>query len=174
MPGPSWAGFLNQAPLADWQQLLIADHPTTAFDVTVQAQILDLMRHMHGNLEARLFSSRNDIGIVSAFCDCLLIMYADRVIESGATLQLFLKLKYPYNQAGQPAVPVLHRKRRDAPHNSRAPPGLSRPIVGCPFAPRCDYPQRNCLLRRFFWKKWCLTINRPACACSSEKSNSRP
>jgi ABC-type dipeptide/oligopeptide/nickel transport system ATPase component len=86
-------------------ELLIADEPTTALDVTVQAQILDLIRKMQRELGSAVIFITHDIGIVSAFCDRVLVMYAGRIIETAPTAQIFYQPKHPYNQALQRSIP---------------------------------------------------------------------
>ncbi len=125
--------------------LLIADEPTTALDVTVQAQILDLIRKMQRDLGSAVIFITHDIGIVSSFCDRVLVMYAGRVLESAPTAQLFYQPKHPYNQALQRAIPALNEKGRDLYTIPGAPPDVSRPIIGCPFAPRCEHAQEKCV-----------------------------
>jgi oligopeptide transport system ATP-binding protein len=126
-------------------ELLIADEPTTALDVTVQAQILDLIRKMQKELGSAVIFITHDIGIVSAFCDRVLVMYAGRIIETAPTAQLFYEPKHPYNQALQRSIPALSEKGRDLYTIPGAPPDVSKPIRGCPFAPRCDYAQEKCV-----------------------------
>ena len=126
-------------------ELLIADEPTTALDVTVQAQILELIRKMQRDLGSAVIFITHDIGIVSSFCDRVLVMYAGRIIETAPTAQLFYEPKHPYNQALQRAIPALNAKGRDLYTIPGAPPDVSKPIRGCPFAPRCDYAQEKCV-----------------------------
>ena len=126
-------------------ELLIADEPTTALDVTVQAQILELIRKMQRDLGTAVIFITHDIGIVSSFCDRVLVMYAGRIIETAPTEQLFYEPKHPYNQALQRAIPALNAKGRDLYTIPGAPPDVSKPIHGCPFAPRCDYAQEKCV-----------------------------
>ncbi len=133
--------------------LLIADEPTTALDVTVQAQILDLIRKMQRDLGSAVIFITHDIGIVSGFCDRVLVMYAGRIVESAPTAQLFYEPKHPYNQALQRAIPALNEKGRDLYTIPGAPPDVSRPITGCPFAPRCEYAQEKCVSSEILLKE---------------------
>ena len=126
-------------------ELLIADEPTTALDVTVQAQILELIRKMQRNLGSAVIFITHDIGIVSAFCDRVLVMYAGRVLEAAPTTKLFYEPKHPYNQALQRAIPALNEKGRELYTIPGAPPDVSRSITGCPFAPRCEYALEKCV-----------------------------
>lgn len=133
------------AALITKPKLLIADEPTTALDVTVQAQILELIRKMQRQLGTAVIFITHNIGIVSGFCDHVLIMYAGRIIESAPTAGIFYQPKHPYNQALQKAVPGLHEKGEELYTIPGAPPDVSKPIDGCPFAPRCEYAQKKCV-----------------------------
>jgi oligopeptide transport system ATP-binding protein len=133
--------------------LLIADEPTTALDVTVQAQILDLIRKMQRELGTAVIFVTHDIGIVSSFCDRVLIMYAGRIVESAPTSQIFYEPKHPYTAALQRSIPALHEKGETLYTIPGAPPDLAKPIQGCPFAPRCDYAQEKCVVSEIFLKE---------------------
>jgi oligopeptide transport system ATP-binding protein len=126
-------------------ELLIADEPTTALDVTVQAQILELIRKLQQDLGSAVIFITHDIGIVSSFCDRVLVMYAGRVIETAPTEQIFYAPKHPYTVALQRAIPALNEKGRDLYTIPGAPPDVSKPIRGCPFAPRCEFAQEKCV-----------------------------
>ncbi len=128
-------------------QLLIADEPTTALDVTVQAQILDLIKSMQtksGGM-AVIFVT-HDLGIVSGFCDRVLVMYAGNIVEAATTQDLFYDTRHPYTKALQKAVPSLQAKGGELYTISGEPPDMSRPLPGCPFAPRCAYAKEECRL----------------------------
>ena len=134
-------------------KLLLADEPTTALDVTVQAQVLDLIRKMQNELGTAVILITHDIGIVSGFCDRVLIMYAGRIVEAGSTPKIFFEPKHPYNQALQRSVPALHRKGEKLYAIPGAPPDLSRPICGCPFAPRCEHAKEKCVTSEILLKE---------------------
>jgi oligopeptide transport system ATP-binding protein len=125
--------------------LLIADEPTTALDVTVQAQILELIRKMQRELGTAVILITHDIGIVSGFCDRVLVMYAGRIVESASTAQIFYEPEHPYNQALQKSIPALHKKEESLYTLPGSPPDLSKPIPGCPFAPRCEFAEEKCV-----------------------------
>jgi oligopeptide transport system ATP-binding protein len=125
--------------------LLIADEPTTALDVSVQAQILELIQKMQRELGTAVVLITHDIGIVAGYCDRVLIMYAGRIVESAPTSEIFYEPKHPYNQALQRSIPALHSRGEKLHAIPGAPPDLSRSIQGCPFAPRCDYAQEKCV-----------------------------
>jgi oligopeptide transport system ATP-binding protein len=134
-------------------KLLIADEPTTALDVTVQAQILELIRKMQDELGTAVIFITHDIGIVSGFCDRVLIMYAGRIVESAPTAQIFYEPKHPYNQALQRAIPALNEKGEELYTIPGAPPDLSKPTTGCPFAPRCEYVLEKCVSSEVFLRE---------------------
>ena len=90
--------------------LLIADEPTTALDVTVQAQILELMKKMRSELGMAVILISHDLGVVSGFCDRVMVMYAGRVMESAPTEDLFYDTKHPYTRALQKSIPALQAK----------------------------------------------------------------
>jgi len=125
-------------------QLLIADEPTTALDVTVQAQILELIRKLQNELGTAMVFVTHDVGLVAGFCDRVLVMYAGRIVESAPTSGIFYEPKHPYNQALQRSIPALHKKGETLYTIPGSPPDLSKPIHGCPFAPRCEFAQEKC------------------------------
>ena len=125
-------------------EILIADEPTTALDVTVQAQILELIRKMQQERGTAVILITHDIGIVSSFCDRVLVMYAGRIVEEASTEQLFYQPKHPYNQALQRAIPALNERGAELSTIPGSPPDVSKPIEGCPFAPRCEYALEKC------------------------------
>ena len=125
-------------------EILIADEPTTALDVTVQAQILELIRKMQQERGTAVILITHDIGIVSSFCDRVLVMYAGRIVEEASTEELFYQPKHPYNQALQRAIPALNERGTELSTIPGSPPDASKLIEGCPFAPRCEYALEKC------------------------------
>ena len=124
--------------------LLIADEPTTALDVTVQAQILELIKKMQNELGMAVILISHDLGVVSGFCDRVQVMYAGRIVESAATDDLFYHPLHPYTKALQKARPSLQAKGAELYTIPGLPPDLSNPIAGCAFAPRCEHAQDEC------------------------------
>ena len=126
-------------------RLLIADEPTTALDVTVQAQILDLLARERQARHMAMILITHDLGVVAGRTDEVAVMYAGRVVERAPTRALFKHMRSPYAEALMQAIPKLH-----APPHSRlaaiggAPPDPTRPAPGCPFSPRCRYAQDRC------------------------------
>ncbi len=124
--------------------LLIADEPTTALDVTVQAQILELMKKMRSELGMAVILISHDLGVVSGFCDRAMVMYAGRVMETARTEDLFYQTRHPYTQALQRSIPALHAKGTELYTIRGAPPDMLHLQAGCPFAPRCDFAVDYC------------------------------
>jgi oligopeptide transport system ATP-binding protein len=125
-------------------EILIADEPTTALDVTVQAQILELIRRRQKELGTAIIFITHDLGVVASFCRRVNVMYAGRVVESGFTEDIFAAPLHPYNAALQQSIPALHRKGESLFTIPGAPPNLSRAITGCSFAPRCPFAADLC------------------------------
>ncbi len=124
--------------------LLIADEPTTALDVTVQAQILELIKKMQKELGMAVILISHDLGIVSGACDRVMVMYAGRAMESAATEPLFYKTRHPYTKALQLSIPALQLKGQTLHTIPGAPPDAMHQPPGCPFAPRCDHAIDDC------------------------------
>jgi oligopeptide transport system ATP-binding protein len=124
--------------------LLIADEPTTALDVTVQAQILELIRKMQNELGMAVILVSHDLGIVSGFCNRVMVMYAGRVMESARTDDLFYDTKHPYTRGLQNSIPALQMKGRELHTIPGQPPDPHHPLPGCPFAPRCGHAVEYC------------------------------
>jgi oligopeptide transport system ATP-binding protein len=126
-------------------ELLIADEPTTALDVTVQAQILELIKKMQRELGMAVIFITHDLGVVSGLCDRVQVMYAGRIVESADTRTLFYSPRHPYTRALQRSIPALQDKGTEL-HTIRGlPPDLSKPLPGCPFAPRCEFALEKCV-----------------------------
>jgi oligopeptide transport system ATP-binding protein len=124
--------------------LLIADEPTAALDVTVQAQILDLMKKMRQELGMAILLVSHDLGVVAGCCDRVIVLYAGRVMESARTGELFRDTKHPYTRALQKSIPALQVKGRELYTIAGSPPDLLHPPPACPFAPRCGYVVDYC------------------------------
>ncbi|MFN7140786.1 MAG: ABC transporter ATP-binding protein [Limisphaerales bacterium] len=124
--------------------LLIADEPTTALDVTVQAQILELIKRMQKEIGMAVILISHDLGVVSGFCDRVNVMYAGRIMERAEIADLFTRTKHPYTRALQKSIPALQPKGADLYTIPGMPPDLSRVIRGCPFVPRCEFAQPKC------------------------------
>jgi oligopeptide transport system ATP-binding protein len=125
-------------------ELLIADEPTTALDVTVQAQILELIKKMQRELGMAVIFITHDLGVVSGLCDRVQVMYAGRIVESADTRSLFYEPKHPYTRALQRSIPSMQAKGAELYTIAGMPPDVSKPLPGCPFAPRCEFAVERC------------------------------
>ena len=126
--------------LACKPKLLIADEPTTALDVTIQAQILDLLRELVAEENAALIMITHDLGVVAGMCERVNVMYAGMFMETGSADQLFASPRHPYTLGLLQSVPRLNAGRRARLHPIEgAPPDMLHPPSACPFQPRCRY-----------------------------------
>ncbi|MBJ7449933.1 MAG: ABC transporter ATP-binding protein [Parachlamydiales bacterium] len=126
-------------------QLLIADEPTTALDVTIQAQILDLMRTMQKKMGMSILLITHDLGVVAGMCDRVMVMYAGKIIEEGTVDQIYSNPEHPYTHALLKSVPRLDSAKLDELDSIKgSPPDLSAPPLGCPFFARCPYAMEMC------------------------------
>jgi peptide/nickel transport system ATP-binding protein len=131
--------------LACEPKLLIADEPTTALDVTIQDQILKLLGRLTAELGMGLLLITHDMGVIASRADRVMVMYAGRIVESGATGTLFRSARHPYSQALLASIPDLKTDRTSALASIPGlPPDLAHPPPGCRFAPRCRYAQPRC------------------------------
>lgn len=126
-------------------QLLIADEPTTALDVTIQAQILDLMKELQKKTGTSIILITHDLGVVAEMCDRVIVMYAGKVIETGTVDDIFYNPQHPYTKGLLRSVPRLDLNR-DEPLTPifGTPPDLLRPPAGCGFTARCESAMRVC------------------------------
>jgi oligopeptide transport system ATP-binding protein len=129
-------------------KILIADEPTTALDVTVQAQILALIKKLQQETGSAVILITHDMGIVAGTCDRVLVMYAGRIVESGPTRDIFYNPRHPYTQALLESLPAAHAKKEALLTIPGLPPDLSQNIDACAFAPRCRYARDICTVRR--------------------------
>ncbi|MEO8285965.1 MAG: ABC transporter ATP-binding protein [Chloroflexota bacterium] len=121
-------------------KLLIADEPTTALDVTIQAQILDLIRRLKSEFNTAVIFITHDLGVVAGLCDRVIVMYGGRIMEEGKTLQMYKDPRHPYTLGLLKSVPRLDEERKERLEPIPGmPPDLVNPIPGCPFYPRCTY-----------------------------------
>jgi oligopeptide transport system ATP-binding protein len=126
--------------LACEPKLLIADEPTTALDVTIQAQILDLLRELVAEQNAALILITHDLGVVAGMCERVNVMYAGMFMESGSAEQLFGSPRHPYTLGLLQSVPRLDAGRRVRLHPIEgSPPNMLNAPAACPFQPRCRY-----------------------------------
>jgi len=131
--------------LACEPQILLADEPTTALDVTVQAQILELLRELRGRTGTAVVLVTHDLGIVAELADRIAVMYAGRIVEEAPVDTLFAASLHPYTDALKRSIPridlALPERMASIPGN---PPNPARLPAGCAFAPRCGYRIERC------------------------------
>ncbi|HEY8080587.1 MAG TPA: ABC transporter ATP-binding protein, partial [Acidimicrobiales bacterium] len=128
-------------------KVLIADEPTTALDVTIQAQILDILDGLREKLGMAVILITHDMGVIAGRTDRVTVMYAGKAAEEASTEVLFSKMRHPYTQALLDSVPDLTDVATDRLRSIPGlPPDLSQEIVGCRFAPRCSYAKADCLV----------------------------
>lgn len=125
-------------------RLLIADEPTTALDVTVQAQIMQLLGEIRDEFGTAIILITHDLGVVAGFCDRTLVMYGGQIMEDGPTEALFANPSHPYTHGLLKAVPRLDRADDALATIAGEPPDMSRLPQGCPFTPRCAKVQNVC------------------------------
>jgi oligopeptide/dipeptide ABC transporter ATP-binding protein len=135
--------------LACGPKLIIADEPTTALDVTIQAQILELMKQLTRRLGVALIIITHNLGVVARYANRVNVMYAGRIVESGPAAQIYHDPRHPYTMALLRSVPRLDRPRqaRLDPVDGQ-PPDLTRLEAGCSFRPRCRFAVEECALSR--------------------------
>lgn len=132
-------------------EILIADEPTTALDVTIQRQVLDLIKTRQEELGTAVIFITHDLAVVSEVCDYVNVMYAGRFVERAPVRELFQHPRHAYTRALQASIPALQTKGEDLYTIPGRPPDLRREINGCAFAPRCETDTRE----------QCLTDSRP-------------
>ncbi len=127
-------------------QILLADEPTTALDVTIQAQILDLLKKIAQEKETSIILITHDLSVIANMCDRVAIMYAGKIVEEASVDALFSTPRHPYTQGLLQSIPRLDTPR-DLPlvPIEGKPPNLSTPFKGCAFCPRCSLALRACV-----------------------------
>lgn len=131
--------------LACKPRLLIADEPTTALDVTIQDQILTLIKNLQQKYNMSVLIITHDMGVVAEICDRVSVMYAGEIVESANVNELFSNPKHPYTQGLIDAIPKLGAKGKILKPIIGTPPDLRLEIKGCPFAERCQFKKEKCL-----------------------------
>jgi oligopeptide/dipeptide ABC transporter ATP-binding protein len=124
--------------------IVIGDEPTTALDVMVQAQILDLLERLRRELGLSLILITHDLSVIAETCDRVLIMYAGKVAEEGPVSRIYTAPRHPYTQKLLAAFPNIHADRRTLETISGSPPDLREPPAGCRFNPRCPAAMDVC------------------------------
>lgn len=131
--------------LACRPKVLIADEPTTALDVTIQAQIMDLIAGLKSELDMGVILVTHDLGVVASVSDRVAVMYAGKMVETGTSREIFYSPRHPYTLALLQSVPRLQHDKREALYSLKgSPPDLTNPPEGCPFAARCRFGMGVC------------------------------
>lgn len=126
-------------------KLLIADEPTTALDVTVQAQIMGLLNELKHEFNTAIIMITHDLGVVASVCDKVLVMYAGRTMEYGTVQDIFYQPTHPYTLGLLEAIPSLDDAKETLHAIPGNPPNLLHLPKGCPFVPRCEFSMDQCL-----------------------------
>jgi oligopeptide/dipeptide ABC transporter ATP-binding protein len=129
-------------------KLLIADEPTTALDVTIQAQILNLLREFKNEFAMSILIITHDLGVVAQLANRVAVMYAGRIVENAPVEAIFNNPQHPYTQALVASIPRLGEQPDRLPTIEGAPPRLLNEAIGCAFAPRCPYKITHCVENR--------------------------
>src|SRR5438445_8124880 len=131
--------------LANEPSLLIADEPTTALDVTVQAQIIQLMKQLNRELGTAMMLITHNMALVASLCQRIIVMYAGRIVEEGPVDQIFNSPQHPYTWSLLRSVPRVDEARKERLVSIRGlPPDLLNPPPGCKFHPRCPFVIDKC------------------------------
>ncbi|MBS3795415.1 MAG: ABC transporter ATP-binding protein [Candidatus Thorarchaeota archaeon] len=128
--------------------ILIADEATTALDVTVQAQVLNLLNDLKKEIGSSIIIITHDLGVVAETCDSVTVMYAGNTVETASTGDLFENPLHPYTTGLLKAIPKLHEDREKLPQIPGTVPNLIEPPSGCRFHPRCDYVTETCKVEK--------------------------
>ena len=135
--------------MISYPDILIADEPTTALDVTIQAQILDLLKEIQQREQMSIILITHDLSIVASFCNRVLVMYAGEVVESAPVEELFHSPKHPYTRRLLNSIPRLDLPvKRHLYSIQGTPPDLGSPIKGCSFRERCPHAMKTCLEKK--------------------------
>ena len=130
--------------LACEPDILIADEPTTALDVTIQAQILDLLQSLQKKLGTAVIMITHDLGVIAGMCSRVLVMYGGVVVEEGTVREIFYEPKHPYTWGLLRSIPQKSGEKRKLIPIPGSPPDLIAPPTGCPFVARCPYAMNIC------------------------------
>ncbi|MFN6953064.1 MAG: oligopeptide/dipeptide ABC transporter ATP-binding protein, partial [Albidovulum sp.] len=126
-------------------ELLIADEPTTALDVTVQAQIMTLLRDLQRDFGMATILITHDLGVVAGFCERVVVLYGGQIMEQSPTDPLFATPSHPYTRGLLAAIPRVDQEGEELSAIPGSPPNMTKPPKGCPFAPRCAHAGEDCL-----------------------------
>ncbi|RWK43422.1 ABC transporter ATP-binding protein [Mesorhizobium sp.] len=147
--------------IANNPEVLIADEPTTALDVTVQAQILEVLKNLQSRFSIGLVLITHDLGVVAGAADTVVVMYAGKVMETGAVRDIFYHSRHPYTRGLLSCLPTISGNQSRLEPISGSPPLLSARPAGCPFHPRCSMAQDVCRTEEPILRK----VDRAMTAC---------
>jgi oligopeptide transport system ATP-binding protein len=125
-------------------KILIADEPTTALDVTIQAQILDLMKELQQKINTAIVIITHNLGVVASIANRLVVLYGGKVVEQGLLDEIFYETRHLYTRGLLDSIPRLNAGRRELSSIPGSPPDLMDPLPGCPFAARCNSCMKVC------------------------------
>lgn len=125
--------------------IIVCDEPTTSLDVTIEAQILDLLKDLKNKLDKSVILITHDLGVIAKMCDRVLVMYGGKIVERGLAEDIFYRTRHPYTSGLLSSIAGLDMKKTDelTPIDG-TPPDLFAPPIGCPFAVRCEYAMEIC------------------------------
>lgn len=130
--------------LANNPKLIIADEPTTALDVTIQAQVLDLIKDLSKQMGSAVLMITHDLGVVASLCDRINIMYGGKIVETGTDQEIFYHPNHPYTKGLLSCIKNPEENDKDLIPIPGSPPDLLKPPAGCPFVDRCEYAMKVC------------------------------
>ncbi len=130
--------------LANRPDLIIADEPTTALDVTIQSQIIDLLKRLQKEMNTSIILITHDLGIIAEMCDRVIVMYSGIIMEDASAIKLYHYTKHPYTKGLLRSTPSVSGSEGKLKPIRGTPPNLLNPSSGCPFYPRCDYSMKIC------------------------------
>ncbi len=131
--------------LACSPEVLIADEPTTALDVTIQAQIIEVAKDLREELDSAIIWITHDLGVIASLADRVIVMYGGQIVEEGPVDELYGSPRHPYTQALLRSVPRLDQKGAELESIEGQPPSMYSPPTNCVFAPRCEFAYDRCL-----------------------------
>jgi oligopeptide/dipeptide ABC transporter ATP-binding protein len=144
-----WQRVMIAMALACSPALVIADEPTTALDVTVQAQVLELLKGLTRELNSALILITHDLGVVAQYADKVVVMYAGGIVEAATAKDLYRNPQHPYTLGLMGSIPSRSNDPRSRLKAIKgAPPDIARLPKGCPFAPRCQHARAACMEAR--------------------------
>ncbi len=154
--------------LANKPKLIIADEPTTALDVTIQAQVLDLIQEMSKKTGAAVIMITHDLGVVASLCDRINIMYGGKIVETGTDREIFYEPNHPYTEGLLNCINNPEDDDKELTPIPGSPPDLLKPPAGCPFVDRCSKAMRICKTRMPFETEFSEN-HRSACWLNEKK-----